>query len=92
MMSQKVIEVLKKYGPMLSGKAAHLLENEYHLSNEAARQCLSRATLPVHKLSRLPYEKRQKFLYLEEQFGTSAYYKNLLESIQSSSRICWMVL
>ena len=91
-MSQKVINILKKYGPMLSGKAAHLIENEYHLSNEAARQCLSRATLPVHRLSRLSFEKRQKFIYLEEQFGTLAYYESLLESIQSSSKICWMVL
>ena len=48
-MTQKIIELLEKYGPMLSGKAAHLLEKEYSLSNSAARQILSRAKVPVRK-------------------------------------------
>ena len=45
-MTQKIIELLEKYGPMLSEKAAHLLEKEYSLSNSAARQILSRAKVP----------------------------------------------
>lgn len=80
-MTQKIIELLEKYGPMLSGKAAHLLEKEYSLSNSAARQILSRAKVPVRKISALSFENRQKFLYLEEQYETPIYHENLLSAI-----------
>lgn len=91
-MTQKIIELLEKYGPMLSGKAAHLLEKEYNLSNSAARQILSRAKVPVRKISALSFENRQKFLYLEEQYETPIYHENLLSAIRSSSHINWIYI
>ena len=52
-MSKRVIDVLNKEGPMLSGKLAHILEVEYGISNVAARQALSRARNPVNKIQTL---------------------------------------
>ena len=37
-MSKKVIDILNRYGPMLSGKLAHIFEKEYGVSNMEARQ------------------------------------------------------
>ena len=34
---RRVVESLKKYGPMLSGNLAAILEREYSISNETAR-------------------------------------------------------
>ncbi len=42
-MSKKVVTLLNKYGPMLSGELARKFEHEYGASNTAARQALSRA-------------------------------------------------
>ena len=54
-MSKRVIDVLNKEGPMLSGKLAHILEVEYGISNVAARQALSRARNPVNKIQTLSF-------------------------------------
>lgn len=49
-MSKKVVTLLNKYGPMLSGELARKFEHEYGASNTAARQALSRAKKPVNKI------------------------------------------
>ena len=48
----KVEALLKKHGPMISGDLARLYEKEYGVSNEAARQAISRSKSPVRALSR----------------------------------------
>ena len=58
-MSKKVIDILNRYGPMLSGKLARIFEKEYGVSNMAARQALSRARSPVNKIYTLSFEKNQ---------------------------------
>lgn len=88
-MSQKVIDLLKKHGPMLSGKLAHLFEKEYGVSNEAARQALSRAKSPVNKICTLSFEKNQKFFYLESQYMSQNYVDRLLENIRENSQVNW---
>lgn len=52
-MSKKVVTLLNKYGPMLSGELARKFEHEYGASNTAARQALSRAKKPVNKICTL---------------------------------------
>lgn len=42
-MSKKVVTLLNKYGPMLSGELARKFEHEYGASNTAARQAPYRA-------------------------------------------------
>ena len=91
-MSQKVIDLLKKHGPMLSGKLAHLFEKEYGVSNEAARQALSRAKSPVNKICTLSFEKNQKFFYLESQFMSHNYVDRLLENIKEYSQVNWIYI
>lgn len=67
-MSKKVVTLLNKYGPMLSGELARKFEHEYGASNTAARQALSRAKKPVNKICTLSFDKNQKFFYLESQY------------------------
>lgn len=43
----EIAELLKTYGPMLSGDLARLYERIYGVSNEAARKAFSRANAPV---------------------------------------------
>ena len=81
-MSKKVVALLRKHGPMLSGKLAKLFETEYGVSNTAARQALSRAKSPVNKNCTLSFEKNQKFFYLEDQFMSNRYITAFLDAIK----------
>lgn len=91
-MSQKVIAMLRKYGPMLSGKLAKLYEKEYGVSNTAARQALSRANSPVNKICTLSFEKNQKFFYLEDQFKSERYTTEFLKAIREASQVNWVYI
>ncbi len=77
---------------MLSGKLARIFENEYGVSNMAARQALSRAKSPVNKICTLSFEKNQKFFYLENQFMSQQYVDRLLEDIKENSQINWIYI
>ena len=91
-MSKRVIDVLNKEGPMLSGKLAHILEVEYGISNVAARQALSRARNPVNKIQTLSFDKNQKFFYLENQYMSQRYIDSLLDAIKESSQVNWIYI
>jgi hypothetical protein len=69
----KVEALLKKHGPMISGDLARLYEKEYGVSNEAARQAISRSKSPVKRLYKIKFDKNQVFCYLEEQFMGEKY-------------------
>lgn len=88
-MSSKVVDLLERKGPMLSGDLARAFEKAYGVSNEAARQALSRAGMPVKKIHSLSFEKNQKFFYLEKQFMSQRYWDGLLQAIKSSSQVNW---
>ena len=83
----RVVNLLKKYGPMISGDLARKYEQIYNTSNEAARKAVSRSKSPVNKISNLRFDKNQKFYYLESQFMSNKYKENLLESIKNHSKI-----
>ncbi len=91
-MSKKVVALLRKYGPMLSGKLAKLFEAEYGVSNTAARQALSRAQSPVNKNCTLSFDKNQKFFYLEDQFMSSRYITSFSSAIKEFSRVNWIYI
>lgn len=91
-MSKRVIDILNKEGPMLSGKLAHILEIEYAISNVAARQALSRARNPVNKIQTLSFDKNQKFFYLENQYMSQKYIDSLLDAIKESSQVNWIYI
>lgn len=91
-MSKKVVTLLNKYGPMLSGELARKLEQEYGVSNTAARQALSRAKKPVNKICTLSFDKNQKFFYLESQYMSNRYIERLMDAIKQSSQINWIYI
>lgn len=88
-MSNKVEVILSKYGPMLSGELARKFEQEYGVSNTAARQALSRAGKPVNKICTLSFDRNQKFFYLESQYMSRRYVQSLLEAIEQASQVNW---
>lgn len=85
----KVAELLKKKGPMLSGDLARLYEQKYGVSNEAARKAISRAKAPVKKLYKIKFDKNQIFYYLDTQFMESKYIDALLQAIKKHSKVIY---
>ena len=85
----KVAELLKKQGPMLSGDLARLYERTYGVSNEAARKAISRATSPVKKLYKIKFDKNQIFYYLDSQFMGSQYVDSLLQAVETHSKVVY---
>ena len=81
----RVEEILKKDGPMLSGALANRLERKYAISNTAARKAISRAKAPVQKLRAFPFNKNQVFCYLEEQYHSRRYKEMLYQSLKKES-------
>ena len=90
--SKRVIDLLKKHGPMLSGELARNFEKEYGVSNTAARQALSRAKSPVNKICTLSFEKNQKFFYLEYQYKSAQYIEALMDAIKENSQVNWIYI
>ena len=85
-MMNKVEQLLKKRGPMISGDLARLYEKEYGVSNEAARQAISRAKSPVKRLYKIKFDKNQVFCYLEDQFMGEKYVDALMAAIENHSK------
>ena len=81
----RVEEILKKYGPMLSGELASILEKKYGINNDAARKAISRASVPVRKLKTIPFNKNQVFCYLEAQFNSAKYRSSLYNALKNES-------
>ena len=77
--------IIRTNGPMLSGKLCQLLMEKYNISSSTARKEISRATFPVQKNRKLPFDKNQVFVYLNSQYNTQEYCVNLYESIKNSS-------
>ena len=89
---RRVVESLKKYGPMLSGNLAVILEREYSISNETARKAISRSRTPVQKLKVFPFNKNQVYVYLEEQFNTQRYRERLYEALKKEALAVAVIL
>lgn len=83
----KVAELLKRHGPMISGDLARLYEKAYNVSNETARKALSRSKAPVKKFYKFKFDKNQLFYYLESQFMSEQYKHALLSAIEQHSKI-----
>lgn len=83
-MPMDLTEVLRRFGPMTTGKAAQILQ-ERGLSAEAARQRISRRSAGVMKLQGLTFPKKARFIYLESDFGTERYWSALTDAIETSN-------
>lgn len=82
--SSSIVQLLRKYGPSLTSELAGRLRDS-GLSPDAARQKMSRLPSEVHVLHGLPFPKRARFIYLEEQFSTDRYWDALIEAIGKAS-------
>lgn len=65
----------------MSNEVAAELARRSGIAPAAARQRLSRAGGKVRKLAGIPFARNARFVYLEEQFGSPAYWNNLAASL-----------
>lgn len=85
----KVEVILKQKGPMLSGDLAREYEQRYGVSNQTARQALSRAAPPVCRLRELKFDKNQVFYYLSDQYKSNRYFNTLESALEAHSRMAY---
>lgn len=83
--------ILKKNGPMLSGKLGEKLSTMERINLETARQRIRRAKLPIRKL-KLGYINNQSFVYLEEHFNTYKYWNAMRLSLKVASKAYYALL
>jgi len=85
-MAGEVQQVLQGLGPSMSSVVAAKLEQTYRLAPAAARARVSQGRLiaPVLRLD-LPFPRGASFLYLENQFGTTAFWDSLGLALESSN-------
>lgn len=74
---------LKDSGPALSSSLVERLVRN-GLSNEAARQRVSRAGGVVKRLGGLQFPNRERFLFLENQFGSDEFRESLARALKES--------
>ena len=88
----KIIKLLEKHGPMLSGELERIYAKEYNTSNDAARKAVSRARSPVQRVMTFKFDKNQVFCHLEKQYMSTKYMDALLEAIRKHSKVNHTVL
>ncbi|HEX4739075.1 MAG TPA: hypothetical protein VH331_16100 [Allosphingosinicella sp.] len=76
-MADLVEIILNERGPSLSSEVASELTNRARIGPAAARKRLSRAGGNVRRLAGVPFARNARFMYLEKQFGSAAYWSNL---------------
>jgi len=84
-MLKKVVEILEKSGPMLSGQLAKIYEKKYNVSNVNAKKAISRAKKPVLKSKSIPFASNQSFVYLQKDENNKQYWDSLFIAISEHS-------
>lgn len=74
-------DALKKNGPCLSNELADYLVKAHGISPESARKRISRSEKGVKKLGHLPFPKKSRFIYLESQYASHIFWRNLFKAI-----------
>jgi hypothetical protein len=83
-MKTDVVALLRAFGPALTSRLAERMRDA-GVSPEAARQRLSRLPEGVRVLYGLPFPKRARFIYLENQFNTPPYWTALIRDIEQAN-------
>lgn len=82
-MADPVEKYLELFGPALSSEvAAHL--TQAGAEAPAARKRVSRAGPGVKRLAGITFPHKARFLYLQQQFGSPAYWANLTDALIST--------
>lgn len=83
--SDPIERFLAQEGPKLSTDVTAHLCSVLGISEAAARQRVSRAKYPVKRLGLITFPKRARFLYLEQQFGSPYYWRNLKAALSKNN-------
>jgi hypothetical protein len=84
MQHSDVTSLLRAFGPALTSRLAEHMRAD-GVSPAAARQRLSRLPEDVRVLFGLPFPKRARFIYLEDQWGSSSYWNALIRDIETAN-------
>ena len=91
-MSNEVADYLNTHGPQLSGEVAAALVKTQTISQAAARKRIERREAPVRALD-LQFPRGAQFLYLESQYGSPQFWRNLAAALVKSNgayaRVIW---
>lgn len=74
-------EALKALGPCLSTDLTDYLVTHHRLSPAAARQRVSRGAPQIKRLAHLPFARKARFLYHQEDYASPRYWENLYAAI-----------
>ena len=85
-MRGSIEELLNEAGPGISSRITAALVKR-GVSADAARQQVSRSRGSVHRLSGLTLPKKEKFLYLEAQFGRQPYWEALRRDLDATNSV-----
>lgn len=88
----RVEQLLRKHGPMLSGKLAAMLVSENGITNAAARKAIERAKPNVIRLEGFTFRDNQKFLYVKSQQLGKTFRRKLYNALRMSSIEYWHVI
>lgn len=83
-MAGSVEEILKYLGPSLSSTVKDEIRKDGSVSDENARQRISRARGDVCRLNTIKLPKNERFLYLKSQFGSEEYWERLLAALTTT--------
>lgn len=72
---------LKTVGPCLSTELAAYLVKTHSLSDVAARKRVSRSAPGVKRLAHLPFARDARFVYLQSEYASKRYWRNLHAAI-----------
>lgn len=70
-------DALKLLGPCLSSVLTEHLVTHYGLSPAAARQRVSRGAPQIQRLAHLPFARKARFLYHQDDYASPKYWENL---------------
>lgn len=82
-----VKKALKKCGPSRSRLLIDELRQSTKISQQAARQRLSRSRPPIERLRNSLLPKGESFFYLREQYRSEWYWRNLLRDLRATGSI-----
>jgi hypothetical protein len=83
-MRDAVKQLLTDGGPCLSTDLSQKLVDIYGMKPDAARKRVSRGCVGLKRLAHLPFPRKARFLYLEENFASPWYWEALFKAIRDS--------
>ena len=80
-------KILDELGPSISSHIVAKLVDSYKISPNAARKRLSRAQSPIERSSHRLFPKNEDFYFLQSQYKTEWYWKNLLRDLRNKNTV-----